>query len=162
MNTTHFRMFGLILLGGLWFTVSACGSPGTLTQEVQEAMKEALLDEYKAEATYNKIIAKFGPTDPFSNIMGAETKHSTSLEKMYDTYQLTPPDNPYKDDDSSLPDFASVKEACEGGVQAEIANIAIYDRWLKMELPDNIKTVFTSLRDASRDKHLPAFQKCAK
>lgn len=148
-------------IGLSWLNLTACAVPQTLTQETQDALKEAILDEYKAEALYAKIIAKFGETKPFSNIIGAEQKHSSSLEKMYDNYQLAIPENPWKTDNSSLPDYESIKAACEAGVQAEIANVAIYDRWLGMSLPDDIKTVFASLRDASKDKHLPAFRTCA-
>ena len=42
-----------------------------------------------------------------------------------------------------------------------IENAALYDELFSKVDNQDIIAVFTSLRDASQDKHLPAFQRCA-
>jgi hypothetical protein len=37
----------------------------------------------------------------------------------------------------------------------------MYDEFLSLDLPDDVRTVFGNLRSASLDKHLPAFQTCS-
>ncbi|TNE51891.1 MAG: DUF2202 domain-containing protein [Deltaproteobacteria bacterium] len=126
---------------------------------IQDALKEALFDEYKARAVYEKVLTTFGNVRPFSNIVGAEENHANALLNLYKQYGLTPPANPWNA--TNVPVYSSVQEACKAGVQAEIDNAAIYDRLLKLGLPQDIQNVFTNLRDASEDNHLAAFQRCA-
>ena len=124
-----------------------------------EALSLTLNDEYKAEAIYQKVLDKFGDVSPFNKIINAEQKHSDSLIQLYEKFNLNVPENDWYD---KVPEYDSVQEACEAGVEAEIENIALYDElFLKVDNQDII-IVFTSLRDASKDKHLPAFQRCAK
>jgi hypothetical protein len=40
--------------------------------------------------------------------------------------------------------------ALQGGVEAEIANIAMYDSFLSHDIPEDVRIVFTKLRDASK------------
>jgi hypothetical protein len=40
--------------------------------DLKSALHEALLDEFKAEATYQAAILKFGEVRPFSNIVRAD------------------------------------------------------------------------------------------
>ena len=56
--------------------------------------------------------------------------------------------------------FATVTAACAAGVVAEQENIAMYDRLLLTELPNDVRNVFTNNRRASLDRHLPAFESC--
>lgn len=123
-----------------------------------EALGLAINDEYKARATYIKIIEKFGDIKPFSNIADAESKHIDELKRLYVKYNLTVPVDDWAE---KVPVFSSVKEACEAGVQAEVENAALYDKLFEMVDNDDITAVFTSLRDASKNNHLPAFQNCA-
>ena len=54
----------------------------------------------------------------------------------------------------------SADDTCGIAGQAEIENADLYDElFVKVDNQD-ITEVFTSLRDASREKHLPAFEKC--
>ncbi|MDP1665241.1 MAG: hypothetical protein Q8L79_08950 [Methylobacter sp.] len=57
--------------------------------------------------------------------------------------------------------YASLQEACEAGVAAEIANAEIYERLLQATARQDILTVFRNLHEASQQRHLPAFQRCA-
>jgi hypothetical protein len=128
-----------------------------LSQAEVEALNEALQDEYKAEATYQKVVDNFGDVRPFTNIIRAEQTHSGALKTLYVKYGLTIPQNEWSD---KIPDFISVADACEAGVEAEVTNVAIYDRLFSQVDNQDILQVFTALRDASQEKHLPAFQRC--
>lgn len=50
-----------------------------MNEQTIAALEEALLDEYKARATYNKVIEVFGLIRPFSNIVEAEGRHVQAL-----------------------------------------------------------------------------------
>ena len=52
----------------------------------------------------------------------------------------------------------SLNEAYKAGVEAEIENIAMYERFLQQELPKDVRQVFESLKDAS-ENHLRAFRR---
>jgi len=131
----------------------------SLTNEEIEALKITLEDEYKAEMLYKKVLEKFGEnTRPFSNIINAETKHSSKLIELFNKYDLEIPENTWYD---KVPTYNNLKEACQAGVQAEIENIELYDNLFeKIEKKDIIFT-FTNLRDASKNNHLPAFKRCS-
>jgi hypothetical protein len=124
-----------------------------------EALKITLEDEYKAEMIYQNVLDKFGEnTRPFSNIINAETKHSSKLIELFNKYNLEVPENTWYD---KVPTFESVQKACKAGVQAEIDNAELYDSLFKNVEKKDIIFVFTNLRDASIDKHLPAFKRCS-
>ncbi len=122
------------------------------------ALRMALDDEYKAEATYSKVIEDFGMVRPFTNIRRAEQNHIASLLPLFAKYGLEVPENPYY---GNIASYSSVQEACRVGVQAEIENVALYDRIDAMVEDDDVAQVFARLRAASQDKHLPAFERCA-
>jgi len=130
-----------------------------LSAEAQQALDEAINDEYKALSTYEAVIAKLGTVRPFSMIKGAEEQHIASLKAIYDKYGLTIPKNTWP---SKVSAPTTLVEACQIGVDAEIANAALYkDKLLpKVEAYEDIVTVFTNLMNASEQMHLPAFEKC--
>jgi hypothetical protein len=122
-----------------------------------QVLNEALLDEYKARDTYRKIIDTFGAVRPFVNIVEAEQRHIDSLLALYEKYELPLPAIP-DPDQIDIPD--NLLKACQMGVDAEIENLTMYDRLIQTtDLPDVIE-VLKRLQAASRDNHLPAFQRC--
>ena len=123
-----------------------------------EALNAALDDEYKARATYEQIIKDFGEVKPFTNIIKSEENHIRELMQLYEKYDLKPIEDRWT---GNIDRYESVAEACEVGVQAEIDNADVYDKLFPKVDNQDIISVFTSLRDASRLKHLPAFQRCA-
>ncbi len=129
-----------------------------LSVEEINALNATLNDEYKAEAIYQKVINKFGNVPPFVNIMSAEQKHSSSLIMLYNKYNLTIPENDWYNE---VPEYESVQEACKAGVNAEIENAALYDEMMKNITHEDIIQVFNSLKNASLEKHLPAFERCS-
>jgi len=129
-----------------------------LNEKEVRALHEALDDEYKAWATYGQVIADFGAVAPFVNIRDAEARHIETLQALFALYGLSVPANPWP---GNTPRYASLQEACLAAVAAEIANDEMYKRLLAaMERPE-IQLVFRNLRDASQQRHLPAFQRCA-
>lgn len=130
-----------------------------LPEEIQAALDEAINDEYKALSTYEAVMAKFGTTRPFSMIKGAEEQHIASLKAIYDKYGLKVPANEWPDK-VSAPE--TLQEACQIGVEAEIANAALYKDELLPAVSEyeDITSVFENLMNASEQKHLPAFEKC--
>ncbi len=132
---------------------------GTLTPAVQDALRQALEDEYRAAATYAAVLEKFGMKRPFSMIIRAEEQHISRLKALYDKYGMTVPENSYF---GLVVAPASFSAACQTGVAAEIANVALYEKQLipvATEYPDIVR-VFENLRDASRFRHVPAFERC--
>jgi hypothetical protein len=127
--------------------------------EVQEALDEAINDEYKALSVYEAVVAKLGTIRPFSMIMGAEEQHIASLKAIYDKYGLEVPANTWPSK-VSAPD--TLQEACQIGVDAEIANAALYKEKLLPAVKEyeDITAVFENLMNASEEKHLPSFDKC--
>jgi len=132
---------------------------GELSPEVQQALDEAINDEYKALSTYEAVVTKLGAVRPFSMIMGAEEQHIASLKAIYDKYGLDVPANTWG---SKVSVPATLQEACQVGVDAEIANAALYkDKLLPaVQEYEDITLVFENLMNASEQKHLPAFDKC--
>jgi len=113
-----------------------------LNESEIRALNEALDDEYRAWTTYDQVIVDFGEVPPFSNIRAAEARHIEALCVLFARY-------------------ASLQEACEAGVAAEIANGEMYERLLRATQRPDILTVLRNLQEASQQRHLPAFQRCA-
>lgn len=129
--------------------------------EVEEAVLEALAGtegEYTAYATYDGILNKYGSVNPYANIMAAEAKHIDSLKQILDQYEVAyPVENPYL---GRIEASESLAAAAQAGVDAEIANVALYEEQLEAvgDYPD-IVSVFQKLQAASQEQHLPAFQR---
>ena len=129
-------------------------------KSVEEMLHYAIQDEYLARAEYQAIMKKFGTIRPFSNIARSEETHISWLVDAFNTAGL-----PIPADEAIayvvVPD--TLAEAFQAGVDAEIANIAMYDSFLDSHLlsrPENasLRTLFTRLRDASKN-HLAAFRR---
>ncbi len=132
---------------------------GELPIEISKAVKSAIDDEYKAYSTYDAVITKIGSVRPFSMIIRAEESHIASLKALLDKYGEAVPPNPYI---NNVEVKSTLADNCQIGVDAEIANIALYrDKLIPVvsAYPD-IKSVFEKLMNASEEKHLPAFEKC--
>jgi len=130
-----------------------------VSETEEQALIDAINDEYKAKAVYQKVLEKHGQVRPFSNIINAEQQHIDSLELLFERYDLEVPEDTLYD---KVPEFETVKEACEAGVQAEIDNAALYDRLFAEVDNQDITFVFQNLRDASEKSHLPAFENCVR
>lgn len=128
----------------------------TARPDLQAALDEAYQDEYEARSRYEKVLMDFGNIKPFSQIVQAEGRHMNALEQLYAFYQLQVPVL----EPLESKGYASVGEACRASVEAERKNIQLFDRLLEGVTEENVRDVFIRLRDASAERHLPAFQRC--
>jgi hypothetical protein len=130
-----------------------------LPNSVKVALEDAIEDEYKALSFYEAVIKKFGQVRPFSMIKGAEEQHIASLKNLFDKYGLVAPVNNWP---GKISVAGTLQQACQAGVEAEIANADLYGKELLPAVSsyEDITIVFNSLMNASRQKHLPAFDKC--
>lgn len=167
MKKNILKQVGTLLAVGVILTGSvACasqvdygakGAEDRTTYSLEEMLKYAIEDEYLARAEYDLIIDEFGADRPFTNIIKAEEKHIEELEELYETYEL---DIPSVDPSEHLVVPATIDAAFEAGVQAEIENIAMYEKFLATELPDDVRDVFEELKKGS-ESHLKAFSRNA-
>lgn len=129
-----------------------------LSADEIHALNVAIQDEYMSRATYARVIADFGEVRPFINIIQAENRHIDALTVLFNRYGVPIPEDTWP---TRVPAYGSAKEACAAAVTAEVENGALYDTIMpKVEHADLIH-VMTNLRDASIQRHLPAFQRCA-
>lgn len=151
-------VFGLLLMTSIYACKDETISLSALNSDVKIALNEAIQDEYKAMLFYKKTIDKFGQVMPYINIVEAEVKHHESLANLFLKYGLAVPESQWKD--SEITTFGSVQASCANCYQAEIDNITLYDKYLSLNLPDDVRKVFENNRAASLNKHLPAFANC--
>lgn len=122
----------------------------------QAALVEALNEEYGALALYQSVIAQYGEVQPFTSIARSEQTHVDALLTLFARYGLEAPAAPA----FSLPTFATLDAACAAGVEAEIADAALYDQLSPLFDAPDVLQVFDNLQSASLNQHLPAFQTC--
>lgn len=130
----------------------------TADAETQRIMAEAIADEYRARAVYRAAIAKFGPVRPFSQIVRAEDRHVQLWETLFARYGVPVPADTFAGN-VSVPD--TLAATCQVGVEAERADAAMYDRFLETTTQPDLRAAFEQLRRVSRERHLPAFQRCS-
>ena len=129
-----------------------------LSDDEVSALHEALDDEYKAIATYDRVLADFGAIRPFANIVEAERRHVRALAEILDRDGLPLPASSW---DDRAPRYESIQEACSAGVEAEIENSAMYDRLIAVTTHADIVDVYENLQRASQENHLSAFRRCS-
>lgn len=129
----------------------------SLAENDIQVLQEALDDEYHAWSTYDQVIRDLGDVQPFSNIQEAEARHIEALQSLFVQYALPVPENPWPD---RVERYANLQAACKAAVAAEIANVTLYDRLLGTARNADIIAVLRNLQEASKMRHLPAFQRC--
>lgn len=132
-------------------------SPAVASASDRDALLTALDDEYRAEATYQAVIDRFGEVRPFINIIQAEQRHAQMVIAQMQRVGMKVPENHHLGN-IDAPD--SLLQACETGIEAEIENVALYDRILPTIEDPSIRATLERLQAASRDRHLPAFERC--
>jgi hypothetical protein len=145
--------------GDLTMADAATDREATALDDVERsALREALDDEYRSWATYDQVIRDFGPERPFTNIRDAEQRHIEALHRLFERYELEVPQNTWP---GRVQRYASIRAACEAGIEAEIENGALYERLMQSTRREDILRVFENLRRASEERHLEAFRRCA-
>lgn len=136
---------------------SGYGAAGAATDSaytLEEMLTYAIQDEYLAQAEYAAIMEEYGQVSPFNNIIKAEESHISSLVILFDDYEFAVPINDASDR-VVLPD--ALEDSYGIGVEAEIQNIAMYEKFLEQDLPDDVRVVFEELL-AGSENHLKAFE----
>lgn len=107
----------------------------------------AIQDEYLARMEYEIAIRTFGEEKPFPSIINSEVIHINWLKELFIKYEFSIP----CDESMNYLDIpSSFTEALKQGVEAELENIEMYEYFLSYSIPDDVKSVFTKLRDASK------------
>ncbi|GAB3804541.1 ferritin-like domain-containing protein [Virgibacillus kimchii] len=133
----------------------AAGALNAPTLTLPQMLTYAIQDEYLAQARYNNILETFGYIRTFAQIQQAEMRHIDALLPLFYLYQVPlPQDLSY----SFVTAPENIKSAYAISVQGEIDNIAMYDRFLSLNIPNDVQIVFTQLRNASVN-HLAAFER---
>ena len=173
-NTIGLLISAAILLGGCQQNQTAAKDPNVaagptavpttapvsqLNDKTRDALVAALVDERRAHATYEAVVEKFGDVRPFSNIVNAERRHESFLLPLFEKYRITVPANQFAKEKILVPEILA--DACRQAIDGEKENIAMYDRFLEFITESDIRQTFTYLRDASRNNHLPAFERCS-
>ncbi len=130
-------------------------SPDQESYTLEEMLTYAIQDEYKARAEYELIIEEMDGGRPFTNIIQSEETHISFLEPLFESHGFELPED-QASEYVVLPD--TIDEALEIGVQAEIENIDMYEKFLGQDLPENVESVFERLKNASQN-HLEAFER---
>ncbi len=84
----------IIISNGIVFS---CFSPlkalsqTSLDAKTQQAMIDAINDEYRSRALYNAVLHKFGSVRPFSNIVQAENNHVNLWMNLFAKYGIAVP-----------------------------------------------------------------------
>ncbi len=178
MKTSHKSMLLVALTATFVFMLSAAavanaqGGPGgsqgrgsgagvaatPLSATEIDALNRVLQDEYHAEAVYAQVVADFDDAVLFAHIQQAETRHAAAVERLFARYNLQLPENQWAGVD--FPAFENIEAACAAGVEAESDNAGLYDWALSNTTKRDLTNVFTNLKTASLESHLPAFEAC--
>ena len=122
---------------------------------LKEILTYAIQDEYMAQAEYNAIMDKYGSQKPFSNIIRSEATHIDLLLPLLKAYDVAVPEN---DAANRVVVPESLEKSYAAGVTAEENNIAMYEGFLKEDVPDDVKVVIERLLANSKN-HLAAFER---
>jgi hypothetical protein len=100
--------------------------------------------EYLAQGECELVLDTFGPKEkPFMQLSSQKAKQQAKLKEIYDLYSI---DFPIDDSKEYLVIPKTLLEAAQLGVEQETNSIAMYDAFLKEELPDAISVLFTKFR----------------
>jgi hypothetical protein len=133
----------------------AKGALNASTLTLPQMLTYALQDEFLAQARYNNILFNFGYNRTFAQIQEAELRHISALLPLFERYQVPIPEDISR---MFVTTSETIKNAFAFGVQGEIENISMYNKFLSLNLPTDVRTVFTQLRNASLN-HLDAFER---
>ncbi len=160
MNSPHSILGAACLALLVLVSNTARASSGeTAPGNLEAALTSAIEDEYKARAIYQKVLDTFGDIRPFSNIVKAENRHIDALERLFAKHGFSIPPDEWP---ARVTAPTSIKNACTAAVMAERENVALYDGLLASARGyGDVEQVFTKLQAASRENHLPAFERCS-
>jgi rubrerythrin len=127
-----------------------------------EALDRALDDERKGQRFYELVLERFGDRRPFSNIVHGEARHASAVLGLYGRLGVVAPPNAWAAGPMDVPE--TFVGAAEAAAAWERENVAMYEELLNLPAVaerDEVVRVFEHLRWASRERHLPAFERAA-
>jgi hypothetical protein len=127
-----------------------------LSDAEAQGLALAIEEEYKARALYEYVMETFGSVSPFAEIAVSEATHVSVLIRQADKYGVDYP--AYDPSIFDFPVFATVDDAYQAGIDAEIEDAALYDTLLADVTHEDIARVYTNLKTASLENHLVSFQ----
>ena len=127
-----------------------------LSEAEAAGLIDAIEEEYTARALYESIMGTFGEVAPFAEISASEAKHAATLIRQAEKYGLDVP--AYDPSSYDFPAFSTLDEAYQAGIDAEIADAALYDELMVDVTHSDLVRVYTNLQNASLDNHLVSFQ----
>jgi hypothetical protein len=170
MRNTTWRFGIFVLIVGVLLATSllpaAASSPAATAGDLSDteviALEKAIAEEYLAFNTYTAVLAQYPLAQypkaiPFANIVVSEQQHVSAVAGLLTKYGKRVPGNPGL---TPTPTWVSLKAACQTGVDVEKHDIALYDGLLKVTAKSDLLRVFSTLRSASLNNHLPAFDAC--
>ena len=138
-------------------TTGAAGALADDSLTLEKMLAYAIQDEYATRSEYEEVMNVLGTVNPFSNIIQSEETHISLLTPLFENYGYKIPED---DSAGTAVSPATLEEAKSIGAGAEINNIAMYEKFLQEDLPDDVRAVFEDLKKAS-ESHLSAFQSAA-
>ena len=113
---------------------------------IDKMLQYAIQDEYLARSQYEAFIETFGEKIPFPQIKNSEVYHIEELKKLFMAHTLDISEDQSKKYVVKVNDF---EKALQTSIDLEQENIEMYQKFLDMELPDDIFATFSMLRNDS-------------
>lgn len=115
--------------------------------------------EYAAAAAYTAVLDRYGTVEPYATIREAELRHISALTRQLERMGYTVPANPWL---GTISAPENLQAAAEAWAEGEVKNVQLYDRLMADAAGDaQLTRVFTNLRRASQEMHLPMFEQAA-
>lgn len=127
-----------------------------LSNDALKLLLEALEDRRRAWAAWHQAAEAFGP--PFEKLEASAARQREAFAALFAAHGLPLPPEPPT---STRPPFASRAEACQWCAAAERATLERCERLLDVTRQVELATLFRQLQTASRERHLPALERCA-
>lgn len=127
-----------------------------LSEAEQAGLIRAIEEEYTARALYESMMVTFGDVEPFAEIAASEAIHAATLVRQAEKYGLEVP--AYDPASYDFPTFATLDEAYQAGIDAEITDAALYDELMADVTHSDLARVYTNLQRASLNNHLVSFE----
>ncbi len=141
-------------------TVSGINFPATKLDKGTEAILLSVLEEEQtAQNLYSKAVQKFGTNRPFSMILRSEEQHVSSVKALFDKYGVAIPE--YTANAKTNPQTKFV-DTCKQAADLEKAYVTKLEKEVlpKVKQYSDINQVITNILSASKNRHIPAFERC--
>jgi hypothetical protein len=114
--------------------------------------------EYAAAASYLAVLDENGSVEPYQSIYQSELRHIDALIQQLEKAGVVVPENPYLGK-VTIPD--NLVWIAEAEARVEVLNVEMRDLLISRTENTNLINVLGSLRAASLESHLPAFELAA-